>query len=245
MDNRVKAKNGVEHEPTTVPRLRLVRRSHQPAARRMLRGPAAVGVRFHAEVRGGTARAQPRLPQPIPKQSDDVLPPGEPFLSTIRGRIAIGVGVALVLGGAILILTWAKAQKVDPVEVRALLQAELEQINRLPVDRILDKDELVHSILENEIYQAFGGKTYRQIEHTHEALHAQVELEKKARARLKPFLSRYEALKANPTRMKREAPRFYDEARALRDQFSATLYGQKILPVIQDLRQTLEGSVAR
>src|SRR5206468_5217828 len=118
--------------------------------------------------------------------------------------------------------------KDDPEAIRLELKAEIDAVNAIPPDRLLERDESVHAILENEAYTRYGGEARKGIARIHETLHQDAEAQRRARGRAEPFLPRYRSLKSDPGAPAREADRLEDEVKAPRDQFGSTAYGTRL-----------------
>jgi len=145
-----------------------------------------------------------------------------------------------LLLAAIGVLLWMKSNEVDPAKVKEELNAEIASVNRLPAEKLLEKDEGLHLILENPLYVQYAGEIRKGVVRSHEILHKAADDLRKARDRVKPFLARYQSLKSRPDRLKGEAQKFYDEGRALSDEFGSTLYGSKLAEVVKELEAVLE-----
>ncbi len=168
--------------------------------------------------------------------------PKPSFLSTVKGKVICASAVGGLLLAAIGVLLWMKSNEIDPQQVKEELKEEIARVNRLPAEKLLEKDEMLHSILENPLYAQYGAEIRKGVARSHEVLHQSADDLRKARDRVKPFLARYQSLKSRPDRLKSEAQKYYDEGRALNDQFGSTLYGTKLAEVVKELEAVLESN---
>jgi len=143
-------------------------------------------------------------------------------------KAVIGGAVGLFLVGAIAVALWLRSGKVDPQSVKAELKSELDRINAIPADRVVEKDDQVHLVLENQTYMTYGAELYKGISRSHDVLHQQAETHRKASGDVGPFLARWKSAKSDPARLEREAQKLLDECKPLREKYGSTSFGPRL-----------------
>jgi pSer/pThr/pTyr-binding forkhead associated (FHA) protein len=159
--------------------------------------------------------------------------------STRKGKLIAFGGVFLILaiGG---VFYGINANKVHPEEVKLLMAKEMDEVRKLKPSQVIEIDAAIEKVLaEHEPVRRYVNELYTKIEKEHTRIHSEASELKKAAKDVKPFLDKYEAMKAKPAELKAQAQALYDEGKSHADNYGNTVYGPQLQDILKELQVVL------
>jgi hypothetical protein len=106
-----------------------------------------------------------------------------------RGRSLVWI-ICLILAGAIGVLWAINEAGPQPKEIKARLEARIEELNKIPAEEAIRKDALAEELLANEEYQHHAKALWLKVERAHRPLHDAAQLDRAAQREVAPYLAR-------------------------------------------------------
>ena len=186
-------------------------------------------------VKKPTGRATGRITSRVQKNTATFSMP-----STKNGKLmAAGVFVGIV--GIVAALLVIRMGQERPEDVKARFIAEYTALGKMPAADLAGKLSTAERLLGDKQYQYYGGKEFgelsKQVPKLREALNEQRAADKD----VKPFLTKYDAAKADAATFDAKAPELYDQAKALFDKFQLSAHGPRLTEIVGELKAKLGG----
>ena len=153
-----------------------------------------------------------------------------------RGRSLVW-STGLILVGAIGVLGAINAAGPKPEEIKAQLEARIEELNKIPAQEAVPKDALAEELLANEEYKEHAKALWLKVERAHRPLHDAAQLDRAAQKEVVPYLARSKDF----SRLDREDLKLeIGEGRTLIDTYGRTRFGEALRKRLEDLAAKLE-----
>jgi hypothetical protein len=145
--------------------------------------------------------------------------------------------VGLILLGAIGVL-WALGNVGrKPEEIKAELEARIEELNRIPAEEPVRKDDLARELLANDDYKNHAKALWLRLEKAQRSLHDAAQLDRAAQKDVPPFLARSKDL----SRIERtDLQNLIGECSTLIASYGATRFGDALRQRRDELTAKLE-----
>jgi hypothetical protein len=145
--------------------------------------------------------------------------------------------VALILLGAIGALWAYKINDIDPDAVKAEFAARIDELNRMPDERIVQKDALALEYLANEQYKRYAKALWLKLERAEKSFHDAAQLDRAAQKEVPPFLARSKGFSSTNHE---DFKLLIGEARTLISTYGATRFGDPLRKRLDELTAKLE-----